>query len=68
MTLLPTSGDFLPAKLRVRALFPRYLFIHINTGMDDWRPVRLTAGVTRIIESGGRVAPPVPAKSIEPND
>ena len=41
---------------RVCALFPRYLFIHLADDTDNWRPIRSTLGVSRIVRFGGRAA------------
>ncbi len=38
-------------------LFPRYLFIQLNAGKDDWGPIRSTRGVSSLVRFGG-----VPAK------
>ena len=38
-------------------LFPRYLFIHLNTQTDDWGPIRSTRGVSTLVRFGG-----IPAK------
>ncbi len=35
---------------RIEALFPRYLFIHLNQTTDNWSPIRSTLGVTKIVE------------------
>lgn len=37
-------------------LFPRYLFIHLDTVSDNWAPLRSTRGVSKLIEFGGRFA------------
>jgi transcriptional antiterminator RfaH len=43
-------------QLRVvrEALFPRYLFIHLDTGIDaqSWGPIRSTLGVSRLVTFG----------------
>ncbi len=33
-------------------LFPRYLFIHLTAGIDDWGPIRSTCGVSRLVKFG----------------
>jgi transcriptional antiterminator RfaH len=38
---------------RVEPLFPRYLFIHLNPGKDDWGPIRSTLGVSSLVRFGG---------------
>lgn len=40
----------------VEAMFPRYLFIHLNQHSDDWGPIRSTYGVTGLVEFGGEPA------------
>ena len=36
----------------VGPMFPRYLFIHLDTGIDDWRPLRSTVGVSKVVRFG----------------
>ena len=33
-------------------LFPRYLFIHLTAGIDDWGPIRSTRGVSKLVKFG----------------
>lgn len=33
-------------------LFPRYLFIQLESGVDDWRPIRSTKGVATLVRFG----------------
>lgn len=33
-------------------MFPRYLFIHLNEGIDDWGPIRSTLGVAKLVKFG----------------
>ncbi len=33
-------------------LFPRYLFIQLESGVDDWRPIRSTKGVSTLVRFG----------------
>jgi len=40
----------------VEALFPRYLFIHLNTCTDNWAPIRSTIGVSTLVHFGFRPA------------
>ncbi len=37
-------------------LFPRYLFIHLTTGIDDWGPIRSTRGVSGMVQFGSEAA------------
>ena len=37
---------------RVESLFPRYLFIHLDTDMDNWSPIRSTYGVAGFVKFG----------------
>ncbi|KAA0873963.1 transcription/translation regulatory transformer protein RfaH [Nitrincola tapanii] len=34
-------------------LFPGYLFIHLDQLADNWRPIRSTRGVSRLVSFGG---------------
>jgi len=34
------------------SLFPRYIFIHMHDGIDDWGPVRSTRGIQGIVKFG----------------
>ena len=36
----------------VEPLFPRYLFIHLDTCTDDWGPIRSTVGVSTLVRFG----------------
>lgn len=33
-------------------MFPRYLFIHLDQGSDNWKPIRSTIGVSRLVVFG----------------
>ena len=33
-------------------MFPRYLFIHLGAGVDDWGPIRSTLGVSTLVRFG----------------
>ena len=44
----------------IEALFPRYLFIHLDDSTDDWAPIRSTIGVSELVRFGM-----VPAKVSE---
>jgi transcriptional antiterminator RfaH len=37
---------------RIGPMFPRYLFIYLSEGVDDWGPIRSTLGVTCIVRFG----------------
>lgn len=41
---------------RIVALFPRYLFLHLDTGRQSLRPVNSTVGVSSIVRFGMRCA------------
>jgi transcriptional antiterminator RfaH len=45
-------------------LFPGYLFIHLDRVNDNWRPIRSTRGVNRIVSFNGE-PPAVPDEIIE---
>ncbi len=36
----------------IAPMFPRYLFIHLGHGVDDWRPIRSTIGVSALVRFG----------------
>jgi transcriptional antiterminator RfaH len=40
----------------VEPLFPRYLFIHLEPGVDNWAPLRSTLGVSRVVRFGADAA------------
>jgi len=41
----------------IKPLFPRYLFIHLDTHTDNWGPIRSTLGVTSLVRFGQQPAP-----------
>ena len=41
---------------RIGPMFPRYLFIHLSEGVDNWGPIRSTLGVTSIVRFGQQPA------------
>ncbi len=43
-------------KSREASLFPRYLFIRLNEGLDDWSSIRSTRGVLNIVRFGTQPA------------
>ncbi|MDH5692161.1 MAG: transcription/translation regulatory transformer protein RfaH [Gammaproteobacteria bacterium] len=45
-------------------LFPRYLFIHLEPGVDNWAPIRSTRGVITLVRFG-MMPNPVPDELIE---
>ena len=47
----------------VEPMFPRYLFIHLNSQTDNWAPIRSTLGVVSVVRFG-RSAARVPDKLI----
>jgi len=38
------------------SLFPRYLFVRMENGVDDWGPVRSTRGVAGVVKFGAQAA------------
>ena len=48
----------------VEPLFPRYLFIALNTDTDNWGPIRSTRGVAKLVRFGGWPAK-VPMELVE---
>lgn len=39
---------------QVAPMFPRYLFIHLSTDIDNWSPIRSTRGVASLVQFGHR--------------
>lgn len=39
-----------------KSLFPRYLFVQMQNGVDDWGPVRSTRGVAGVVKFGAQAA------------
>ena len=70
-TYLPIIvSDSRYTKRRVEALFPSYLFIHMDAGQDDFYPITKTPGVVKVLRLGrdsyGNLSPtPVPNKYID---
>ncbi len=44
------------ARTDIGPMFPRYLFIHLDAGIDDWRPLRSTVGVNNVVRFGSNPA------------
>lgn len=40
----------------IEALFPRYLFIQLDSRTDNWMPIRSTVGVSSMVRFGGQPA------------
>lgn len=38
--------------IRVEPMFPRYLFIHLDTETDNWAPIRSTLGIVNLVRFG----------------
>jgi transcriptional antiterminator RfaH len=45
-------------------MFPLYLFIYLNDGIDDWGPIRSTIGVSKLVYFG-RIPARVPSGLID---
>ena len=43
-------------QLIVEPLFPRYLFIHLDSHSDNWSPIRSTLGVSSLVRFGAEPA------------
>lgn len=42
---------------KVESLFPRYIFIHLDQGVNDnWAPIRCTKGISSFVRFGNEVA------------
>lgn len=50
--------------VRVEPMFPRYLFIHLDTASDNWAPIRSTLGVANLVRFG-MFPSPVPQDLID---
>lgn len=37
----------------IEPMFPRYLFVNLQQGVDNWMPIRSTRGVASIVRFGG---------------
>lgn len=49
---------------RIEAMFPRYLFVRLDTDEDSWAPIHSTIGVSRLVRFGNRPAV-APANLVE---
>jgi transcriptional antiterminator RfaH len=49
---------------RIEPMFPRYLFVHLDPGVEDWSPIRSTVGVTTLVRFG-REPGIVPAEIVD---
>lgn len=50
--------------IRIEPMFPRYLFIFLDTETDNWAPIRSTVGVNTLVRFG-MTPSPVPDDLIE---
>ena len=44
-------------QVAVEPLFPGYLFVRLQQGVDSWQPIRSTRGVQRLVTFGNRALP-----------
>ncbi|PLX61359.1 transcription/translation regulatory transformer protein RfaH [Sedimenticola selenatireducens] len=51
-TYLPEIRQPSKARTPTAPLFPRYLFIRLTAGLDDWTPIRSTRGVSSLVRVG----------------
>ena len=42
--------------ITLKPMFPRYLFVHINTALDKWTRIQSTRGVSHLVVFGKRLA------------
>ncbi len=49
---------------RIEPMFPRYLFISLDTQRDNWGPIRSTVGVSHLVKFGNKPAQ-VPAAFVD---
>lgn len=52
------------ARVRIESMFPRYLFVRLNSTGQDWTPIRSTRGALGLVRSGQQAAE-VPEQVIE---
>jgi len=52
------------SRLRVQPMFPRYLFVNLCAGAEDWSTIRSTRGAIGLVRFGDRV-PAVPGDFID---
>ena len=43
--------------IRIEPMFPRYLFIYLDTQTDNWAPIRSTIGVSGLVKFGPYPSP-----------
>lgn len=43
--------------IRIEPMFPRYLFIRLDTATDNWAPIRSTMGVSSLVRFGMHPSP-----------
>lgn len=51
-TYLPEIRQAGRSRVSILPLFPRYLFIRLTAGLDDWTPIRSTRGVSSLVRIG----------------
>jgi transcriptional antiterminator RfaH len=51
-TYLPLIRQQGSTNQQIIPLFPRYLFIRLTAGLDDWTPIRSTRGVSSLVRVG----------------
>ncbi|MCW8905846.1 MAG: transcription/translation regulatory transformer protein RfaH [Sedimenticola sp.] len=51
-TYLPEIRQPGRSRISIAPLFPRYLFIRLTAGLDDWTPIRSTRGVSSLVRIG----------------
>ncbi|MDF1528367.1 MAG: transcription/translation regulatory transformer protein RfaH [Sedimenticola sp.] len=51
-TYLPEIRQSNHCRSTTAPLFPRYLFIRLTAGQDDWTPIRSTRGVSSLVRVG----------------
>jgi len=51
-TYLPEISRSSQTRTPIAPLFPRYLFIRLTAGLDDWTPIRSTRGVSSLVRVG----------------
>ena len=56
LPLIAVTRSNQPKSKTLKAMFPRYLFVRINTELDKWNRIKSTRGVSHLVVFGQRVA------------
>ena len=56
LPLIAVTRSNQPKSKTLKAMFPRYLFVRINTELDKWNRIKSTRGVSHLVVFGQRAA------------